>query len=95
MRARFFVDVWRTRSMQVIEVGVPFTDPMADGTTIQRANEVALANGIVGPGICIDVVKEARKKGLVVPVVLMGYCNPFIMLVSPYILLRARALLLL
>ena len=63
----------------VIEVGVPFTDPMADGTTIQRANEVALANGIVGPGMCISIVKEARKKGLKVPVVLMGYCNPFIM----------------
>ena len=64
---------------QVIEVGVPFTDPMADGTTIQRANEVALANGIVGPATCISVVKEARKKGLKVPVVLMGYCNPFVM----------------
>jgi len=63
----------------VIEVGVPFTDPMADGTTIQRANEVALANGIVGPGMCITIVKEARAKGLKVPVVLMGYCNPFIM----------------
>ena len=61
---------------------MPFTDPMADGTTIQRANEVALANGIVGPGICITVVAEARKKGLTVPVVLMGYCNPFIMSVE-------------
>jgi tryptophan synthase len=58
---------------------VPFTDPMADGTTIQRANEVALANGIVGPTMCISVVKEARKQGLTTPVVLMGYCNPFIM----------------
>ena len=66
---------------QVIEVGVPFTDPMADGTTIQRANEVALANGVVGPKVCIEVVAEARKQGLKVPVVLMGYCNPFVMLV--------------
>ena len=40
-------------AVQVIEVGVPFTDPMADGTTIQRANEVALENGVVGPNICI------------------------------------------
>ena len=41
--------------------------------------QVALANGIVGPNICLSVVKEARKQGLTVPVVLMGYCNPFIM----------------
>merc|ERR1712216_46732 len=32
-----------------------------------------------GPGMCISIVKEARSKGLKVPVVLMGYCNPFIM----------------
>ncbi len=62
----------------VIEVGVPFTDPMADGATIQRANEVALANGIAGPEICIETVKAARAGGLKVPVVLMGYCNPFL-----------------
>ncbi|EKX40150.1 hypothetical protein GUITHDRAFT_159960 [Guillardia theta CCMP2712] len=63
----------------VIECGVPFTDPMADGTTIQKANEVAIANGVVGTKGCIDMVKEARKKGLKVPVVLMGYYNPFFM----------------
>eukprot|EP00288_Rhodomonas_lens_P015016 CAMPEP_0177703226 /NCGR_PEP_ID=MMETSP0484_2-20121128/7559_1 /TAXON_ID=354590 /ORGANISM="Rhodomonas lens, Strain RHODO" /LENGTH=696 /DNA_ID=CAMNT_0019214567 /DNA_START=39 /DNA_END=2129 /DNA_ORIENTATION=+ len=63
----------------IIEVGIPFTDPMADGSTIQRANEVALANGIMGVDVCIETVKAARAKGLTVPVVLMGYCNPFIM----------------
>uniref|UniRef100_A0A7S0VZF5 Tryptophan synthase n=1 Tax=Hemiselmis tepida TaxID=464990 RepID=A0A7S0VZF5_9CRYP len=63
----------------VIEVGVPFTDPMADGTTIQKANEIALSNGISGPKTCIAIVKEARTKGLKVPVVLMGYYNPFFM----------------
>mmetsp|Transcript_66071 Transcript_66071/g.137695 ORF Transcript_66071/g.137695 Transcript_66071/m.137695 type:complete len:698 (-) Transcript_66071:361-2454(-) len=62
----------------IIEVGIPFTDPMADGSTIQRANEVALANGIMGVDVCIETVKEARGKGLTVPVVLMGYCNPFL-----------------
>jgi tryptophan synthase len=51
---------------------------MADGATIQRANEVALANGIAGPEICIETVKTARAGGLTVPVVLMGYCNPFL-----------------
>eukprot|EP00292_Cryptomonas_paramecium_P004077 CAMPEP_0113722332 /NCGR_PEP_ID=MMETSP0038_2-20120614/37680_1 /TAXON_ID=2898 /ORGANISM="Cryptomonas paramecium" /LENGTH=716 /DNA_ID=CAMNT_0000651541 /DNA_START=1 /DNA_END=2148 /DNA_ORIENTATION=+ /assembly_acc=CAM_ASM_000170 len=62
----------------IIEVGVPFTDPMADGPSIQRANEVSLANGIVSPEICISTVKDARAKGLKVPVVFMGYCNPFL-----------------
>jgi tryptophan synthase len=60
----------------VIELGVPFTDPQADGATIQKANEdgvrhkVSLAN-------CLDMIKEARSRGLSVPVVLMGYYNPF------------------
>jgi tryptophan synthase len=51
---------------------------MADGATIQRANEIALSNGIAGPEICIETVKAARVKGLKTPVVLMGYCNPFL-----------------
>lgn len=48
-------------------------------STYACSRQVALANGIVGPGMCITIVKEARAKGLKVPVVLMGYCNPFIM----------------
>lgn len=61
----------------VIELGVPFTDPQADGTTIQRTNEVALKHGISLTN-CLDYVKTARAKGLSVPVVLMGYLNPFL-----------------
>ncbi len=60
----------------VLELGVPFTDPQADGATIQKANEVALKNG-VGLKECLAIVKAARDKGLTVPVVLMGYYNPF------------------
>ena len=61
----------------VIELGVPFTDPQADGGTIQRANEVALTFK-VNLKQCLAMIKEARGKGLSIPVVLMGYYNPFL-----------------
>lgn len=61
----------------VIELGVPFSDPMADGTTIQTANMVALENNI-SYADCLNFVREARKNGLKAPVVLMGYVNPLI-----------------
>jgi len=63
--------------VDVIELGVPFTDPQADGATIQGSNQVALKNGI-GMQDCINFVEAARAKGLTVPVVLMGYFNPFL-----------------
>ena len=55
----------------VIELGVPFTDPLADGATIQRANEVAVAAGVTFAD-CLGMVREARARGLTVPLVLMG-----------------------
>ena len=61
----------------VIEVGVPFSDPLADGATIQAANQVALANGIT-LGDCFGFVRDARAAGLNVPVLLMGYYNPIL-----------------
>ncbi len=61
----------------VVELGVPFTDPQADGTTIQRASEVALQNKVRLPD-CLDYIKAARAQGLTIPVVLMGYFNPFL-----------------
>ena len=61
----------------VLELGVPFTDPQADGSTIQKANETALKFG-VSLKKCFDMVKTARSKGLTVPVVMMGYYNPFL-----------------
>lgn len=63
----------------VIELGVPFTDPLADGTTIQKANQVALNNGIDSIQKVLELAKRAREEGVVVPFVLMGYCNPFLM----------------
>lgn len=59
----------------VIELGVPFSDPMADGPTIQRASERALAKGMTLRKV-LALVVEFRKTDSKTPVVLMGYANP-------------------
>jgi tryptophan synthase alpha chain len=59
----------------VIELGVPFSDPMADGPVIQRASERALAKGI-GMRQVLDIVRAFRAGDDRTPVVLMGYANP-------------------
>ena len=59
----------------VIELGVPFSDPMADGPTIQRASERALKQGMSLRGV-LDLVAEFRKQDNSTPIVLMGYGNP-------------------
>ena len=59
----------------VIELGLPFTDPMADGPTIQRAGQRALAGGMTVPG-ALELVRRFRDGDGETPVVLMGYCNP-------------------
>jgi len=61
--------------VDVVELGVPFSDPMADGGTIQAANMVALANGVTLRGV-LALVREARAAGVTLPLVLMGYYNP-------------------
>ena len=59
----------------IIELGVPFSDPIADGPIIQRASERALKQG-VNLGSCLNFVKEFRVKNTKTPIVLMGYMNP-------------------
>jgi tryptophan synthase alpha chain len=59
----------------IIELGVPFSDPMADGPTIQRASERALARGMSLRKV-LELVNEFRKVDATTPVVLMGYANP-------------------
>ncbi|MGN6105109.1 MAG: tryptophan synthase subunit alpha [Kofleriaceae bacterium] len=59
----------------VIELGVPFSDPSADGPSIQRAMERALEGGATLSG-AIDAVAELRRRGIATPVVLFGYYNP-------------------
>lgn len=58
----------------ILEIGIPFSDPMAEGPVIQRAMERALLNGVNLSHI-LEVVQEFRKKDSQTPIVLMGYLN--------------------
>jgi tryptophan synthase alpha chain len=59
----------------IIELGVPFSDPMADGPVVQKASERALARGIGMPQV-LDAVRAIRRGNAQTPLVLMGYANP-------------------
>ncbi len=61
----------------VLELGVPFSDPIADGPVIQRATQVALENGM-DVAKCLSLVQDARARGVTIPLVLMGYYNPIL-----------------
>lgn len=58
----------------LIEIGIPFSDPVADGPTIQQSNKVALDNGITLPQILKQV--SGIRKSVKLPIILMGYLNP-------------------
>jgi len=62
------------RGADLIELGMPFSDPLADGPTIQAASNRALLNDI-NPEVLLSMVSRLRKK-TDIPLVLMGYCNP-------------------
>ena len=74
----------------VIELGVPFSDPIADGPAIQRASERGLASG-ARLGAVLDLVSGARARGLDLPVVLFGYANPVLAMGETAFATRAAA----
>jgi len=59
----------------IIEIGIPFSDPVADGPTIQESNKVALDNGM-NLRLLLTQVRDIRAQGVNVPIILMGYLNP-------------------
>ena len=61
----------------IVELGMPFSDPLADGATIQRASFCALQQGVT-PAICLQVVERLRSQGVQAPLLLMGYYNPIL-----------------
>jgi tryptophan synthase alpha chain len=74
----------------VIELGVPFSDPSADGPSIQRAMERALAAGGSLAG-ALDAVAELRRRGIATPIVLFGYYNPIFVMGPERFAARAAA----
>lgn len=61
----------------LIEVGLPFSDPLADGPVIQRATQIALQQGMTVRR-ALGAVRELRARGLTIPLIAMGYYNPLL-----------------
>lgn len=61
----------------MFELGIPFSDPLADGTTIQRAAQCALENR-VNLSFCLETIASLRTRGVAAPLLLMGYYNPLV-----------------
>jgi tryptophan synthase alpha chain len=61
----------------LIEVGLSFSDPLADGSVIQKATQIALEGGVTVVG-ALRAVAELRRRGVIIPLVLMGYYNPML-----------------
>ncbi len=61
----------------LFELGMPFSDPLADGATIQRATQRAIENG-VNLAYCLETVAALRAQGVQAPLLLMGYYNPLL-----------------
>lgn len=68
------VQVLSENGADIIELGIPFSDPLADGTTIQRASHMALMNGVT-PYICLEIASHLCQK-IATPLVFMTYYNP-------------------
>ena len=61
----------------MLELGVPFSDPLAEGTTVQKTSFRALEGGI-NTRACLDAVRRLRRAGLEAPIAFMGYYNPYL-----------------
>ena len=61
----------------LLELGVPFSDPLADGPTIQHSTQTALAQGVTSRA-CLEMVRQLRQRGVTPPITLLGYYNPIL-----------------
>ena len=89
-RARFAADLLKvSEAADVIEIGVPFSDPMADGMTIQRSSRAALADGVTLAWIIAELTALKRRPRA--PLLLMSYLNPLLAYGSGRLPADARA----
>ena len=61
----------------IVELAIPFSDPLGDGPSIQRASHHALSQGVT-PSVCLEVVGKLRAQGVTAPLIFMGYYNPLL-----------------
>jgi len=71
------IEALASSGADLIEVGLSFSDPLADGPVVQHATQIALENGITVKK-SLEAVKELRKRGVDIPLILMGYYNPML-----------------
>ncbi len=71
------IEAMAKNGADLIEVGLSFSDPLADGPVIQHATQIALEKGITVKK-SLEAVKELRSRGVVIPLILMGYYNPML-----------------
>lgn len=71
------VEALANAGADLIELGVPFSDPLADGPTIQYSTQVALEQGMT-TARCLQLVRDIRARGVRQPLLLMGYVNPIL-----------------
>lgn len=83
------IDSLCSAGVDIIEVGIPFSDPMADGVVIQHSSNVALQNGI-NLRLLLDQVEEARNRNPDTPFVAMGYLNPIMQMGTEEFFRRAK-----
>ena len=77
-QSRVLVNAIVAGGADLIEIGVPFSDPLADGATVQRSSQIALDNGVTLRDT-IALIRQLREEdGVTIPILLMGYTNPFI-----------------
>ncbi|MBP6386044.1 MAG: tryptophan synthase subunit alpha [Pseudarcicella sp.] len=69
------IEALQESGADLIEIGMPYSDPVADGETIQQSNQVALNNGMTVK-LLFEQLSEIRNNGIKVPILLMGYVNP-------------------
>jgi tryptophan synthase alpha chain len=79
-----------TAGADLVELGVPFSDPLADGATIQAASQQALANGTT-LALCLEQAAALRGRGVAVPLILMSYYNPILQMGPEAFARRAAA----
>jgi len=71
------IEAMAKNGADLIEVGLSFSDPLADGPVIQHATQIALEKGITVKK-SLEAVKELRQRGVAIPLILMGYYNPML-----------------
>lgn len=79
----------KSGKVDMIEVGIPFSDPMADGPVIQNSGTIALRNGM-NLRLLLDQVEEARRRNPDVPFIAMGYLNPIMQMGAENFFRRAK-----